>query len=154
FNRYSERQETDCLLESDGRFNTNTISTRQPAFDVFVFVRFERRQATRVRSVNSDCAIDAAGTSLHWLTGVSSSESVAYLSSLASQDSSRSFSGSATAAIAFHADPAADVALERLASTNQPRPTRQQAAFWIASRSSSQGIDFLRKLAREDKDEG
>ena len=148
-------EQSECFLEGGGTryFNSNTGNIRQTALDLFVFVRFERGQVTGVRSVSSDCPIDAAGTSIHWLTGVSSGESVAYLLSFALDDSRRSFSTAAIAAIALHADPAADLALEKLVSVGQPRTAREQAAFWIASKSSSQGIDILRRLAREDMDE-
>jgi HEAT repeat protein len=146
----------ECSLEQSGDryLSSDRIATGPPALDLFIFVRFERGQATRVRSLRSDCSVDAAGTSVHWLTGVLSGESIAYLLTLALSDNARSFAASAIAAIAFHADPAADLALDRLVSAGQPRPLRDNAAFWIGAGSTPHGIDALRRLAREDMDEG
>jgi HEAT repeat protein len=147
-------RETECRLES-GSYRTsdsNFTGNVQTVFDLSVFVRFERGQVTRVRAINSDCVIDASGTSVRWLTGVTSAESVAYLLSLVSRDGSRAFSSAAIAAISFHGA-AGDPALEKLVSTGQPEQTREQAAFWIATESSTHGLDVLRKLAREDMDE-
>jgi hypothetical protein len=147
-------QETECRLESGGyrSSNLNVAGNVQTTFDLFVLVRFERGQVTRVRALNSDCVIDASGTSIQWLTGVSPAESVAYLLSLVSRDGSRAFSSSAIAAISFHGAEG-DSALEKLVSNAQPEQTREQAAFWIAIESSVRGLDVLRKLAREDMDE-
>ena len=146
--------ETECRLESSGyrTSNSNITANVQTAFDLSVFVRFERGQVTRVRAINSDCVIDASGTSVHWLTGVSSAESVAYLLSLVSRDGSRAISSAAIAAISFHGA-AGDPVLEKLVSNGQPEQTREQAAFWIATESSQHGLDVLRKLSREDMDE-
>jgi hypothetical protein len=146
--------ESECRLESGGNrsYNSNPAGNVPGTFDLFVLVRFERGQATRVRAINSDCVIDAAGTSVRWLTGVPAAESVSYLLSLVSRDTARAFSSAAIAAISFHGA-AGEPALEQLVSSSQPEQTREQAAFWIATQSSRPGIDVIRKLAREDKDE-
>jgi HEAT repeats len=143
--------ESQCRLENgDNRSTGTTTRGNVPAaFDLFLFVRFERGQPTRLRTIGSDCDIDAAGTSLQWLSGVSAADSVSYLLSLVSQDNARSFSAAAIAAISFHGA-AGDPALETLVSSGQPEQTREQAAFWIASEGSPHGIDVIRKLARED----
>jgi HEAT repeat protein len=145
---------SDCALENSG--NRNFTSDRLPvgriSLDLFVFVRFERGQVTRVRHLSSDCSIDATGTSVQWLTGVPPGESISYLLSLVTPDNARSFSSEAIAAIALHADPAADIALEKLFSPGQPRLLREQAAFWMAAEGSPHAVDVLRKAAREDMD--
>jgi hypothetical protein len=134
-------------------FNSDRLPTGAVSPNLFVFVRFEHGQVTRVRSLNSACSIDAEGTAVQWFTGVSPGESVSYLLSLVTADTARSFSSEAIATIAFHADPAAEVVLEKLVSPGQPRPWREQAAFWIAAEGGSHALDVLRKLAREDTDE-
>jgi hypothetical protein len=146
--------ESECRLESGGNrsYNSNPAVKFQGTFDLFLLVRFERGQATRVRAINADCVIDASGTSIRWLTGVSAAESVSYLLSLVSRDNARTFSSAAIAAISFHGV-AGEPALEQLVSSGRPEQTREQAAFWIATESSRRGLDLLRKLAREDKDE-
>jgi hypothetical protein len=136
-----------CSLENRGYRNFD--SSR----DLLIFIRFERSRITRLRSFPSDCTIDAAGTSVEWLSPVAPAESVAWLLSLALRDDARSFSAAAIAAIAFHSDPSADAALEQLVSAGQARPLREQAAFWMASEGTARSVDILLKLAREDTDE-
>jgi hypothetical protein len=145
---------SDCALENpSNRYSTpDRLSAGGILLDLFLFVRFEHGQVTRVRHLSSDCSIDAAGTNVQWLTGVPPGESISYLLSLIATDTARSFSSEVIAAIAFHADPAADLALERLISPGQPRLLREQAAFWMAAAGSSHAIDVLRKAAREDTD--
>ena len=147
---------SECSLEfqSNRYFNSDKLPVGVASPNLFVFVRSERGQVTRVRHLNSACSIDAAGATVQWLTGVSPGESISYLLSLVTADTARNISSDAIATIAFHADPAADVALEKLVSPGQPRPLREQAAFWIAAEGGSHALDVLRKLAREDTDEG
>jgi hypothetical protein len=145
---------SSCALENSGNrnFTPDRLTTGPVGLDLFVLVRFERGQVTRVRHLSSDCSIDATGTSVQWLTGVSPGESISYLLSLVSADTARSFSSEAIAAIALHADPAVNAALEKLISPGQPRFLREQAAFWTAAEGSPHAIDVLRKAAREDMD--
>jgi len=144
---------SDCAHSGNRNFTSdNRLPTGRVSLDLFVFVRFEHGQVTRVRHLSSDCSIDAAGTSVRWLTGVSPGESISYLLPLVASDSARSFSSEIIATIAVHADPAADVALEKLFSAGQPRFLREQAAFWIAAEGSPHAVDVLIKAGREDMD--
>jgi hypothetical protein len=125
-------------LEDRGdRFvNVNDNSTARPALDLFILVRFERGQATRMRFLSSGCIIDATGTSVQWLTPVPSADSVAYLRSLASNNL-RSLSSGAIAAISLHADPAADRALISMAHDDPSPNVRGDALFWMAQKAGS-----------------
>lgn len=144
-----------CVLETGAdRYSDSDARGRVLAvFDRLVLLRFERGDVTRVRVIDPGCNIDATGTSVHWLTKVSPGESVAYLQTIALRDNNRALSSGAVAAIAFHADPEADSALEKLIAKDLPEPTREQAAFWTASERGAHGLDVLRKLAREDSEE-
>jgi hypothetical protein len=146
---------SECSLEIPGNrnFNSDRLPAGAASPNLFVFVRFEQGQVTRVRSLSSVCSIDAAGTTVQWFTGVSPGESISYLLSLVTAGTARSLSSEAIASIALHADPAADVALEKLVAPGQMRPLREQAAFWIAAEGGSHALDVLRKLARDDTDE-
>jgi hypothetical protein len=125
-------------LEDRGdRFvNVNDNSNARPPLDLFILVRFERGQATRMRFLSSGCTIDATGTSVQWLTSVSSADSVAYLRSLVSSNL-RSLSSGAIAAISLHADPTADRALISMAHDDPSPNVRGDALFWMAQKAGS-----------------
>jgi HEAT repeat protein len=53
------------------------------------------------------------------------------------------------AAIAAHADPTADAALERLASADRPLKVRKQAAFWLGTARSRFGFKALKRLSTD-----
>ena len=120
----------------DRYVNANDNSAARPALDLFILVRFERGQTTRLRFLSSGCIIDATGTSVQWLTGVPPADSVAYLRSLASNNP-RSVSSGAIAAISLHADPAADRALISMAHDDPFPSVRSDALFWMAQKAGS-----------------
>jgi HEAT repeat protein len=59
-------------------------------------------------------------------------------------------SDGATAAIAMHADPAADQALEELTAPNQPEQVRRQAIFWLGNARGQRGFEIVSRVVRED----
>lgn len=120
----------------DRYLNANDNSSARPPLDLFILIRFEHGQTTRLRFLNSGCIIDATGTSVQWLTGVSSADSVAYLRSLASAGP-RSVSSGAILAISLHTDPAADRALIGMARDDPSPGVRGDALFWMAQKAGS-----------------
>src|SRR2546425_11803719 len=56
----------------------------------------------------------------------------------------------ALTAIALHADPAADRALEGFASPNQPESLRGHTAFWLGAARGKHGLAVLKRMAHED----
>ncbi len=64
-------------------WNGNGVVRLEPPPEVFLLFRAEAGAVTQIRTVSPDCAIDAGGVPLHWLTGVSLKENAAWLSSLA-----------------------------------------------------------------------
>jgi HEAT repeat protein len=138
-------QQSECGLENNGDryFDTGTVF-RPPALDIFVFVRFQRGQVTRVRFFSSDCAIDARETSIQWLTGVPATQSVSYLMSVASN--------SAIAAIAFHADDSAVEGLIRMAHDAPSPGVRGQALFWMAQRAGAKMTAEITASIENDPD--
>ena len=152
-----------CQLEgSDG------LSMRSPGHEAYlesspnilVLFRIENRQVEKVRVFSEDCTVDAGGKTVYWLSQVQPAGSVSLLASLV-MDSSAEFQNSgehehvgdgAIAAIALHADPAADRALEGFVATGQPERLRERAAFWLASARGHQGYEVLLALAHHDAD--
>ncbi len=49
-------------------------------------------------------------------------------------------------AIAMHADPGADAALERLAAPSLPEHIRKDVAFWLGSARGHRGVEILRQV--------
>ena len=53
-------------------------------------------------------------------------------------------------AIALHAGPAADQALEKLVAPGQPESLRERATFWLGSARGHRGYEVLRRIVSED----
>jgi hypothetical protein len=124
---------------------------------VRVLARGEGGRITRLRTFSEDCWLDAGGRPFVWLTDVRPAESVAWLSTLVGEpiEGGKPHKGlgePALAAIAFHADPSADAALERWVAPGEPSHRRRQAAFWIGNQRGARGRDVLVRLVRQDAD--
>lgn len=110
--------------------------------DLYVFVRVEARRAVKIRSFNPNCEFDAGGLSVLWLTGVSSAQSVAFLTA-----------EQAVHVIGMHPGAEADAALESFVSSKYPEKTTKHAAFWLGSTRRQRGVNLLTKLLKEDPSE-
>lgn len=120
-----------------------------------VLLRAEGARVGRIRAFSEDCPLDAAGLPLVWIEDVRPAESVSLLAGFVAEprdEGSRRLVDGATAAIAFHADPSADQALERFLSGGQPLELRKQAAFWMGEARGARGYQVLSRLLREDAD--
>ncbi len=153
-----------CFLESGPHRTASPAAAGQPVklegpTHLVVLYRIEDHQVGKVRVFTPECELDAGGLPFIWLTGANPSESVRFLLNLAktsaaagTREQSRRTNG-AVPAIALHADPTADQALEELASPAQSEPVRRQAVFWFASARGKRGFDIVSRIAREDPDE-
>ena len=120
-----------------------------------VLFRVVNRQVERIRVFSEDCALDAGGRPITWLTGVNPAESVALLESLiAAQPGTdrrdRVVDGAITA-IAMHEDAAADASLERLIATSQPQNVRTRVPFWLGNARGPRGLALLRRIVKDDQ---
>ena len=121
-----------------------------------VLLRAERGAVGKIRSFTEECALDAGGLRFVWLTDVKPAESVALLRGYvgtAQEDSEENIGGSALAAIALHADPAADAALEQMAEPSQPARVRGKAAFWMGVARGRRGYETLKQMLNNDPSE-
>jgi HEAT repeat protein len=107
-----------------------------------VLLRIDGNRVERVRSLAPDCDIDAGGVPLHWLSGVTTGESVALLGRLAAAN--QGLGDSALTAIALHAGAAADAALESLAAAGQPEWLRRKAVERLAAWRGRRGFETVR----------
>jgi HEAT repeat protein len=149
-----------CFLEPHSNSKAAFVSANQPVklegpTHVVVLYRIENHQVMKVRSFTPECELDAGGLPFIWLTGASAAESVRFLLSIAqdtaagSRDQLRRADG-ALSAIAMHADPAADQALEQLAASAQPDQVRRQSIFWLGNARGHRGFEVVSRILRED----
>ena len=123
--------------------------------DIFVLFRIENHAVDRIRTFSSDCELDAGGLPVHWFTGVPAAESVSFLTRFARETGDEGCgvhrrSEPAISAIALHADPAADQALETFVTPVQPESLREKATFWLGSARGRRGYEVLRRLVTQD----
>ncbi|HMF08838.1 MAG TPA: HEAT repeat domain-containing protein, partial [Thermoanaerobaculia bacterium] len=118
---------------------------------LLVFVRFEEKRASRIRTFSADCPIDAGDQSVVWINNVPPAESIAYLEkAVEGRGDHENFGGSALAAIAMHDDPSADAVLEKLVAPGSPEAVRRQATFWMGNARGRRGYETLKRLAQSD----
>ena len=122
-----------------------------------VLFRFEVKRVDRIRIASEDCTLDAGGLPFVWLTGVKPAESVALLATYVygsnfddHGDHGRSLGHGALTAIALHADPSADRALESFVKPDQREGLRKQAAFWMGAARGKSGLLALQNMAKSD----
>jgi hypothetical protein len=151
-----------CALE--GARSGVTVSAGQGPIQlegtdsIFVLFRIENHAVDRIRTFSADCELDGGGLPFHWLTSVQPAESVALLSGFARQPDDegrgrRHRSEPAITAIALHADPAADRALETFVTPGQPESLREKATFWLGSARGRRGYEVLKRVVAEDPSE-
>jgi HEAT repeats/PBS lyase HEAT-like repeat len=117
-----------------------------------VLFRVAEHAIERVRVFSEDCQLDAGGRPVEWLENVSPADSVALLESLSRTegDPKGRITDGAVAAIALHADRAADAALERLVAPGQPEGVRKKVTFWLGNARGRPGFDALKRVLRDD----
>lgn len=124
--------------------------------ELVVLYRVENRQVGKVRSFSPECELDAGGLPFLWLTGVNAAESVKLLEGIAGEtaggtrDQLRRANG-AVSAIALHADPSAEHALEDLLAETQPEQTRRTAISGLSQRNDAHALSVVASVAHNDK---
>ena len=144
-----------CRLEKGEGFST----TQRPSparleadGTGLVLLRAEQGRIGRIRMFSSGCAVDAGGLPVVWITDASPGQSVRLLSTYveADADGKRSVGEGALAAIAFHADPAADEALDGFARPARSEHLRKQSAFWLGNARGRRGYEVLARMMADD----
>src|ERR1700704_879945 len=122
---------------------------------IAVLYRAENKRITKIRVVSMECSLDAGGLPFVWLSSVKTAESIEFLETFVhgtdfdSHDDEHTSKGALTA-IALHADPAADRALESFARSSEPESLRKQTAFWLGAAREKAGLALLEKIAKSD----
>lgn len=148
-----------CALEGTrAGLNVSTVPGPIPleaSGYIFVLFRVENHAVDRIRTFSAECELDGGGLPFHWLTGVQAAESIALLKEFALQiddegRGGRRRSEPALAALALHADPAADQALETFVTPGQPERLRERATFWLGNARGRRGYEVLRRIVTQD----
>ncbi len=148
-----------CQLEGRRASNTTTQTPGsvklEGARQFFVLFRINQKSVEKIRTFTEDCELDAGGLSFIWLTDVRPAESIALLSSFATEEDrdtkdGRKLADAAIAAIAFHNDSAADQTMEKFVASNQPESLRERTAFWLGNARGRRGYEVLKRMLRED----
>jgi len=122
---------------------------------VTMFVRVVDRRIERLRALTDDCPVDAGGLPLHWLTGVSGADSVAWLKTRALDetmevDVKSRIASSAVRAIALHRDPSAVATLIEFARSVPLTPTavtvRRDAMTGLGQSRDPRALQFLQAI--------
>jgi HEAT repeat protein len=131
----------------------------EPSTEFFVLLRVPGGQVgsgrvEKVRPFSADCALDAGGLTVHWLSGVTAEQSISYLTKFTEERVGESKKGDEPlVTIALHNSPLADTTLERLMTPSHSEHLREQAAFWLASSRGRKGFELVRQAVRTDKDD-
>lgn len=122
---------------------------------VTIFVRLVDKRVERLRALTDDCPVDAGNLSLHWLTGVSGADSVAWLKARALDekmdiDVRDRIAGAAVRAIALHRDESAVTALLEFARSTPLTPTatavRREAMTGLGQSRDPRALKFLQDI--------
>jgi len=117
-----------------------------------VFVRLVEKRIERLRVLSDDCPVDAGGRGVTWLTGVSGTDSVAFLKQVALNekmdvDVRSRLSSAAVRGIALHRDASAVPVLIDMASVTSPSPfhtaTRREAMQGLGQSRDPRALQFL-----------
>jgi hypothetical protein len=149
--RLEDRDHGTNMTSKDEAGTTKLEAPRSIA----VLYRAENKRITKIRVVSMECSLDAGGLPFVWLSSVKPAESVELLETFVhgtdfdSHDDEHTSKGALTA-IALHADPAADRALESFTHSSEPESLRKQTAFWLGAAREKAGLALLEKMAKSD----
>ena len=131
--------------------NGNRTTPLELADVFFVFLRVENHRIERVRMFSENCALEAGGRQVVWLTDVAGADSVAFLSALASEaDADSRTRKGALSALAQHGVPEAVSALIRLAREAVESKVRGDALFWLSQRAGARAVGAISEAIEQD----
>ncbi|MGB6000821.1 MAG: hypothetical protein WBI00_10090, partial [Thermoanaerobaculia bacterium] len=150
-----------CELE--GRERNFVMSNRHglvPASmasrDLLVFLRLASDRVSDLRVYSESCPVDAGGTRVVWLEGVSPESSAKMLHRFAAGDrllaGDEDLADEALTALALHDAEGTDAAVEDLAGPSHPEELREEAIFWLGHMRGRAGYLALDRLLETEKD--
>lgn len=136
------------------RIGGTPASAKPAATDTLtVYAHVAGGKVDKVRAYAATCPVTARQTARP-LAGVSARDSIDWLERLAmTAGAAESLDDEPVMALAFHADPAAESALARMAAAGQPQKRREAALFWLGQGRGASGLAIVEGFARDDADE-
>ena len=119
----------------------------------FVLYRIADRAVQQIRIASPECPLDIGGLTLQWLTDVRPGDSIDWLNTLATGDSSRRLANNATMAVALHGDQQATDRLIALARSAKSSDVRGTALFWLAQRAGDKAVGTITQALEDPETE-
>jgi len=150
----------DCQLEEGrpraaiGQQAVACQANLESGDEFHILLRAAGGRVTKVRPYSADCALDADGLAVAWLSDVRPAESVAYLSALAraSRFTNDDVARQAIDVLALHADASAEEALTQMLAPGNAESLRAHAAFWLAGAHGKVGLQTVLAAFHSEKD--
>jgi hypothetical protein len=144
----------ELQLENTANNLTTTDQDNLPAPTVYVLLRMEQGEVTRVRVTPAGCALNAGGVHFTWLTGVQPEESATFLGQVARNAAATQnrLTDESLHALSVEATPKATDVLASLAAGANSDRLREKAAFWLGAQRGHDGLLALRQLVRTEQD--
>jgi HEAT repeat protein len=139
-----------CDFGNNNGWGQSGVVHLEPPDHALILFRVVDNAVERIRALSPDCQLDAGDVPFHWLSDVQPAQSVALLSTFATQHDTPY--NSAMSAISIHSDPAADQALDHFLATDQPQALRLRVVGWMGSSRGKHGLDVLKNLIANDPD--
>lgn len=123
---------------------------------LLVLLHVNQYHLVQIEPLSEECAIEANGATVHWLTGVNSAESVQLLSPYVlgtaggGETPEHKVWQGALVAIAQTADASADEAMERFMQPSTRVEVRKDTTFWLGATRGERGYRVLRKIVQDD----
>ena len=145
-----------CRLQSER--GNNFSGSRDDCDDVemkglTVLYRVEEKKVDSIRIFSQNCLVDAGQLPVTVIKGADAKQSITYLSGFVSKEDDSHLGRRALDAIAEHADPLADGALDRFVAAGYPERIREHAAFWLGVARGAHGYATLKRLIESDPDD-
>ena len=143
-----------CDYWNDGmRYSQSTDPIRlEPADFFFVLFRVENKEIVRIRTYSANCPLDAGGKAVHWFNDVAVNDSVNFLKTFISANSTRRLMDSATTAIALTEGQQPLTELITLARDGATANVKGSALFWLAQRAGQQAVGTITAAIDNDPD--
>ena len=143
-----------CDYWNDGmRYSSSTDPIRlEPADFFFVLFRVENKEIIRIRTFSANCPLDAGGKAVHWFNNVPVNDSVSFLKTFITPNTTRRLMDSATTAIALTEGPQPLKELIALARDGATTNVKGSALFWLAQRAGQQAVGTISAAIENDPD--
>lgn len=141
------------LEEGHNSYESSDEDELQVTDTILVLYRIERDHIDKIRTFSSDCELDAEGMPVYWWSDVDPQQSLSLLEKQVATPGSTGTGEKAVQSIALHRDPRAATLLEAFATGAASPDVAEKAIFWMGAARGRAGLESLRRVKREVRDE-